>query len=55
MDILKIGGLSREWTLRCSMSVDEANPTWDPVIAPPNQAYRVRSSFLAARQRKKEL
>ena len=44
------------------MSVDTAFPTWEVlkermsrVFAPPNQAYRERSPFLAFRQGKKEL
>ncbi|ETO60134.1 hypothetical protein F444_21632, partial [Phytophthora nicotianae P1976] len=44
------------------MSVDTAFPTWEQlkqqmsrVFARPNQAYRIRSKFLATRQGKKEL
>ncbi|GMF63559.1 unnamed protein product [Phytophthora fragariaefolia] len=49
-------------TLTCGTSVETSFPTWEllkqqlsRVFAPPNQAYRVRSRFLATRQGKKEL
>ena len=62
MDISKLSGKAREWSLTCSTSVDETFPTWDllkqqvsRVFSPPNQAYRVRFCFLSARQGKNEL
>lgn len=60
--ISRLGGRAREWALTCGTSVDAAFPTWDQlkqqlsrVFAPPNQAYRIRSKFLATRQGKKDL
>ncbi|GMF46741.1 unnamed protein product [Phytophthora fragariaefolia] len=60
--ISKLGGRAREWSLTCGTSVETSFPTWEQlkqqlsrVFAPPNQAYRVRSIFLATRQGKKEL
>ncbi|KAG2937684.1 hypothetical protein PC115_g4084 [Phytophthora cactorum] len=60
--ISKLGHRAREWSLTCSTPVDAAFPTWaqskqqlSRVFAPPHQAYRIRSRFLATRQGKKEL
>eukprot|EP00644_Phytophthora_capsici_P015780 jgi/Phyca11/50650/gw1.102.88.1 len=60
--ISKLGGRAKEGALTCGTSVDAAFPTWDQlkqqlvrVFALPNQAYRIRSKFLATRQGKKEL
>ncbi|GMF40222.1 unnamed protein product [Phytophthora fragariaefolia] len=56
----KLGGRAREWARTCGTSVETSFPTWEQlkqqlsrVFAPPNQAYRVRSRFLATRQGKK--
>nr|CAI72331.1 putative polyprotein [Phytophthora infestans] len=60
--ISRLGGCAREWALTCGRSVDAAFLTWDQlnqqlsrVFAPPNQAYHIRSKFLATRQGKKDL
>ena len=60
--ISKLGRRAREWALTCSTSVDDKFPARDSlknqlaqVFAPPNQAYRMRSCFLATRQGKSEL
>ncbi|KAK1930425.1 Retrotransposon-derived protein PEG10 [Phytophthora citrophthora] len=60
--ISKLEGRAREWALTSGTSVESAFPTWGElkakltqVFAPPNQAYRVRSRFLACRQGKKDL
>ncbi|KAG3183293.1 hypothetical protein PC128_g14231 [Phytophthora cactorum] len=57
--ISKLGGRAREWALTCGTSADAAFPTWaqlkQQLSRPPNQAYRIRSRFLATRQGKKEL
>ena len=57
--VSKLFGRAR---LTCGSSVNIAFPTWDTlkhqlsrVFAPPNEVYRVRSRFLAARQGKREL
>jgi retrotransposon gag protein len=60
--VSKLGGRAREYALTCGTSVEAAFPTWEQlkqqlvqVFAPPHQAYRMRSQFLAARQGKKDL
>ncbi|KAG2771833.1 hypothetical protein PC116_g20563 [Phytophthora cactorum] len=60
--ISKLGGRTCEWALTYGTSVDAAFPTWaqlkqqlSRMFAPPNQAYRIRSRFLATRQGKKEV
>ncbi|KAG2763060.1 hypothetical protein PC116_g13027 [Phytophthora cactorum] len=56
--ISKLGGRAREWALTCGTSADAAFPTWaqlkQQLSRPPNQAYRIRSRFLATRQGKKK-
>ena len=60
--VSKLGGRAKEWALTCRSSIDEAFPSWEElkrqlsrVFSPPNEAYRVRSRFLACRQGKKDL
>ncbi|CEG49292.1 Retrotransposon gag domain [Plasmopara halstedii] len=60
--ISKLGGRAREWALTCGTSIEAAFPSWaelklqlSRVFSTTNQAYRVRSRFLAARQGIKEL
>ncbi|CEG35989.1 Retrotransposon gag domain [Plasmopara halstedii] len=60
--ISNLGGQAREWALTCGTSVEATFPSsaelklqLSRVFSPSNQAYRVRSRFLAARQGKKEL
>ncbi|CEG48558.1 Retrotransposon gag domain [Plasmopara halstedii] len=60
--ISKLGGRARERALMCGTSVVAAFPSWaklklqlSRVFSPPNQEYRVRSRFLAARQGNTEL
>ncbi|CEG49899.1 uncharacterized protein PHALS_07636 [Plasmopara halstedii] len=50
--ILKLGGQAREWAVTCGVL---RKLQLSRVFSPPNQAYRVRSHFLAARQGNKEL
>ncbi|KAG3070015.1 hypothetical protein PC121_g9632 [Phytophthora cactorum] len=56
--ISKLGGRAREWALTWGTSADAAFPTWaqlkQQLSRPPNQAYRIRSRFLATRQGKKK-
>ncbi|GMF49903.1 unnamed protein product [Phytophthora fragariaefolia] len=58
----KLGGRAREGAITCGTLVETSFPTSEQVkqqlwrvFPPPNQAYRVRSRFLATRQGKKEL
>eukprot|EP00644_Phytophthora_capsici_P001624 jgi/Phyca11/107721/e_gw1.14.403.1 len=55
--ISKLGGRAREWALTCGVSPawDQLEPQLVRVFAPLNQANRVPSKFLTARQGKKEL
>ncbi|KAG3120394.1 hypothetical protein PI124_g8232 [Phytophthora idaei] len=60
--ISKLGGRAHEWELTGGTFVDAVFPTWaqlkqrlSRMFAPPNQAYRIRSCFLATRQSKKDL
>ncbi|CEG48403.1 Retrotransposon gag domain [Plasmopara halstedii] len=60
--ISKLGGRAREWALACGTSGEAAITSrvelelqLSRVFSPPNQAYRVRARFLAARQGNNEL